>query len=98
MMTNDKELIKKMTGLDIGKVWLKNSKINSELYDDEQILFDTRRGNFHMLPKDTLVVEKAIQGIKNKRIKILNVLQKRFSGFMDNMTERGPYLTNSKEI
>ena len=63
MMTNDKELIKKMTGLDIGKVWLKNSKINSELYDDEQILFDTRRGNFHMLPKDTLVVEKAIQGI-----------------------------------
>ena len=77
MMTNDKELIKKMTGLDIGKVWLKNSKINSELYDDEQILFDTRRGNFHMLPKDTLVVEKAIQGIKNKRIKILNVLEKR---------------------
>ncbi len=76
-MTNDKELIKKMTGLDIGKVWLKNSKINSELYDDEQILFDTRRGNFHMLPKDTLVVEKAIQGIKNKRIKILNVLEKR---------------------
>ena len=25
-------------------------------------------------------------------------LQKRFSGFMDNMTERGPYLTNPKEI
>ena len=25
-------------------------------------------------------------------------LQMRFSGFMDNMTERGPYLTNPKEI
>ena len=25
-------------------------------------------------------------------------LQKRFSGFMDNMTERGPYQTNPKEI
>ncbi len=31
MMTNDKELIKKMTGLDIGKVWLKNSKINCDM-------------------------------------------------------------------
>ena len=25
-------------------------------------------------------------------------LQRRFSSFMDNMTERGPYLTNPKEI
>lgn len=91
-MTNDKKTIKEITGLDIGKVYFENSETD-ELYDMTPILFDKSSGNFHMLPKNMPDVEKAIQGIENKREKIEAALE---DALKENENLKGRYKVNKR--
>lgn len=57
------------------------------------ILFDKSSGNFHMLPKNMPDVEKAIQGIENKREKIEAALE---DALKENENLKGRYKVNKR--
>ena len=82
-MTNDKEIIKKKTGYTIGNVKLGEHTF-SKLYEEKDIIFDTRLGNFHLLPDLKSVSDEKIKiarsSVENKRSKLIKLIGERFKG------------------